>query len=129
MDTDRNDLLLELTQLDDVDQKILYWLYYYHKFIYPCIIRNDMAIGKYRDSPADMDELEREIAAAQYPEGGLVVGIGLGIVVGMITLEMLLVLTPFLGGLLGYVLGCRLRRRKIRRVRARIADGDSDHRA
>lgn len=87
-----------------------------------------MAIGKYRDTPAEMDELEREVAAAQYPEGGLVVGIGVGILVAMLTLEPLLVVTPFVGGLLGYGIGRWLRRQKVERIRTRPTDGGSESR-
>ncbi|ELY50370.1 hypothetical protein [Natronolimnohabitans innermongolicus] len=87
-----------------------------------------MAIGKYRDEPTEMDEYEEEIAAAQYPEGGLVVGIGAGIAVAMVTLEALLVLTPFLGGLVGYALGRRLRRQRVDRAERRLTDGGSERR-
>lgn len=77
-----------------------------------------MAIGQYRDDPAEMDDLEREVAAAQYPEGGLVVGLGLGIVIPLVTVPALLAVGPVLGGVVGFVLGRRLREAAIRRRRA-----------
>ncbi|PCR92164.1 hypothetical protein [Natrinema ejinorense] len=77
-----------------------------------------MAIGQYRDDPAEMDDIEREVAAAQYPEGGLVVGLGLGIVLPLVTLEALLFVAPVLGGVVGFALGRRVRDAAIRRRRA-----------
>jgi hypothetical protein len=74
-----------------------------------------MAIGPYRETPSDMDEVEREVAAAQYPEGGLVGGLGVGIVVPLLTVEALLLVTPVLGGLAGFALGRRIRDAEIRR--------------
>lgn len=83
-----------------------------------------MAIGRYRDAPSDMDEVEREVAAAQYPEGCLVIGLGLGIVLPVLVAELLLLVTPFLGGVVGYGIGRRLRAYKIRRRHAERATGD-----
>lgn len=74
-----------------------------------------MAIGRYRDIPAEMDEIEREVAAAQYPEGGLVVGLGIGIVLPLALAEIFLLFAPLVGGMLGFALGRRLRDYKIRR--------------
>lgn len=76
-----------------------------------------MAIGRYRDEPAEMDDDEREVAAAQYPEGGLVIGLGVGIVLSLVVADALLVLTPVLGGVIGFVLGRRIRRYKLRQRR------------
>lgn len=80
-------------------------------------MRCDMAIGQYRDEPSEMDDVEREVAAAQYPEGGLVVGLGLGIVLPVLTIPALLVVAPFLGGVLGFALGRRIRDAAVRRRR------------
>ncbi|MDS0478624.1 hypothetical protein [Natrinema sp. 1APR25-10V2] len=77
-----------------------------------------MAIGQYRDEPSEMDDIEREVAAAQYPEGGLVVGLGLGIALPLLTVPALLVVTPILGGVLGFALGRRVRDAAVRRRRA-----------
>ncbi|WP_254762796.1 hypothetical protein [Natrinema marinum] len=82
-----------------------------------------MAIGRYRDAPAEMDDIEREVAAAQYPEGGLVLGLGVGIVLPLLTLEALLLAAPVLCGVAGFAAGRRLRDREIRRRRAERADG------
>ncbi|ELY40446.1 hypothetical protein [Natronorubrum tibetense] len=79
-----------------------------------------MAIGQYRDVPDEMEEIEREVAAAQYPEGGLVVGLGVGILLPLLLAEILLLVIPLLGGVLGFALGRRLRDYKIR---CRRADG------
>ena len=78
-----------------------------------------MAIGQYRDVPAEMDDIEREVAAAQYPEGGLVVGLGVGIVFPLLTLEALLLFAPVIGGVVGFALGRRVRDAAIRRRRAK----------
>ncbi|WP_254522173.1 hypothetical protein [Natrinema caseinilyticum] len=83
-----------------------------------------MAIGRYRDVPADMDDVEREVAAAQYPEGGLVFGLGVGIVLPIVTIEALLLLTPILCGVGGFVLGRFVRDYEIRRRRAERARGE-----
>ncbi|MDF9747525.1 hypothetical protein [Natrinema salsiterrestre] len=77
-----------------------------------------MAIGEYRDVPAEMDDIEREVAAAQYPEGGLVVGLGVGIVLPLVTVQALLLVGPVLGGVVGFALGRRIRDYEIRRRRA-----------
>ncbi len=82
------------------------------------MVGHDMAIGQYRDEPSEMDDIEREVAAAQYPEGGLVVGLGLGIALPLLTIPALLVVTPILGGVLGFALGRRVRDAAVRRRRA-----------
>lgn len=77
-----------------------------------------MAIGEYRDVPAEMDDIEREVAAAQYPEGCLVVGLGVGVVLPLVTVQALLLVAPVLGGVVGFALGRRIRDYEIRRRRA-----------
>lgn len=86
-----------------------------------------MAIGRYRDTPSEMDEIERRVAAAQYPEGGLVGGLGLGIVFSLLVLEMLVLVTPIVGAVLGYLVGQRVRASKIRRYQAERDAGDERH--
>lgn len=87
-----------------------------------------MAIGRYRDVPDEMEDIEREVAAAQYPEGGLVVGLGAGILLPLLLAEILLLVVPLLGGMLGFTLGRRLRDYKIRRRRADRHAGDEQPR-
>ncbi|WP_226005138.1 hypothetical protein [Natrinema salinisoli] len=77
-----------------------------------------MAIGEYRDVPAEMDDIEREVAAAQYPEGCLVVGLGVGVVLPLVTVQALLLVAPVLGGVVGFALGRRIRDYEIQRRRA-----------
>ena len=86
-----------------------------------------MAIGEYRDTPSEMDEIERKVAAAQYPEGGLVAGLGLGIVFAILVLEVLVLLTPILGAVLGFAAGRRIRDFKVRRRQAEYDTGDERH--
>lgn len=81
-----------------------------------------MAIGRYRDVPAEMDDLECRVAAAQYPEGGLVVGLGMGIVLGMLLSPVVVAVGPILGALAGYGAGRAFRGYRLRRLRA-SADG------
>ncbi len=88
------------------------------------MVGHNMAIGQYRDDPAEMDDLEREVAAAQYPEGGLVVGLGLGIVFPLATVPALLAVAPVLGGVAGFALGRRIRDAAIRRRRAARSTGE-----
>lgn len=82
-----------------------------------------MAIGRYRDAPTDMDEVEREVAAAQYPEGGLVAGMGTGILLAIVTVEALLAVAPIVGALAGYGLGRRVHAYAIRRRTRNQDDG------
>jgi hypothetical protein len=77
-----------------------------------------MAIGRYRDVAAEMDDEECHVAAAQYPEGGLVAGLGVGIVVPLLAAPALVALGPFVGALAGYGLGRLYRGRRLSRRRA-----------
>lgn len=76
-----------------------------------------MAIGRYRDAPDEMDDIECAVAAAQYPEGGLMFGIGIGIVLAVVAADLLAVVAPFVLGLFGFVVGRRFRDRKVRLLR------------
>lgn len=64
-----------------------------------------MSIGRFRDVPAEMDDVEREVAAAQYPEGGLVLGLGGGVLLGMVTVDTLLIVLPLVGAVVGFAAG------------------------
>ena len=73
-----------------------------------------MAIGRFRDDPEEMTPAEREVVAAQYPEGALVAGMGLGIVLPLVLAPALVVVGPIAGGLAGYAVGRWFRRSRIR---------------
>jgi hypothetical protein len=81
-----------------------------------------MAIGRFRDVPAEMDDLECRVAAAQYPEGGLVAGMGLGIALGIPLSPVAVAVGPIAGALAGYGAGRVFRGYRLRRLRA-AADG------
>ena len=76
-----------------------------------------MAIGRFRDDPEAMDEAERTVAAAQYPEGALVAGMGLGMALPMALAPALVVVGPLVGGVAGFAAGRWLRDRRLRAVR------------
>jgi hypothetical protein len=69
-----------------------------------------------------MDDLECQVAAAQYPEGGLVLGMGAGIVIGMAFSPVLVAVAPILGALAGYGAGRVFRGYRLRRLRASAAE-------
>lgn len=77
-----------------------------------------MPIGRLRDVPAEMDELERRVVAAQYPEGGLVLGACTGLVLALVTVDTLVVVTPVAGSVVGYWSGLRYRHRRLEGLRA-----------
>lgn len=79
----------------------------------------DMAIGRYRDDPEELDELEQRVAAAQYPEGGVALGGFLGVALAYLTVDMLVVVAPFVGGILGFSLGRLYRKRRLAQLRDR----------
>ena len=85
-----------------------------------------MAIGRYRDRPAEMDDLECRVAAAQYPEGGLVVGMGLGILLGMAVSPVAVAVGPIVGALAGYGGGRVFRGYRLRRLRASTGAREGD---
>jgi hypothetical protein len=64
-----------------------------------------MALGRFRDDPEAMSEAECEVAAAQYPEGAHVVGMGLGMAVPMALAPSLVVLGQIAGGIAGFGAG------------------------
>ena len=87
-----------------------------------------MAIGRYRDRPAEMDDTECRVAAAQYPEGGLVVGMGLGIVAGMALSPVAVAVGPILGALAGYGAGRVFRGYRLRCLGARTGEREGGNR-
>ncbi|WP_254538186.1 hypothetical protein [Halomarina litorea] len=80
-----------------------------------------MAIGRYRDVPGEMDDVECRVAAAQYPEGGLVAGMGLGIALPLLVAPAFVALGPLVGALCGFAAGRWYRARLLARHR-----GDRD---
>lgn len=76
-----------------------------------------MALGRYRDDPAEMTAAEREVVAAQYPEGALVAGMGVGMVVPLALAPSLVVVGSIGGGIAGYAVGRWFRRRRIGQLR------------
>lgn len=72
-----------------------------------------MAIGRYRVDPEDMTAAEREVVAAQYPEGALVAGMGLGMAVTVVLASSLVFAGGIVGGLVGYVVGRWFRARRL----------------
>ncbi|WP_201287787.1 hypothetical protein [Salinirussus salinus] len=94
-----------------------------------------MPVGRFRTDPAELDDLERRVSARQYPEGALVVGMGVGIAAPFLTqqlsLSLLLLsgpvgmaLGPVAGGVGGYLLGHRYRQWKLAASRAARGSGD-----
>lgn len=72
-----------------------------------------MAIGRFRDDPSELSAAEREVVAAQHPEGALVAGMGLGIAVSMVLAPAMIVVAPIVGGIGGYAVGRWYRRRRL----------------
>lgn len=90
-----------------------------------------MPVGKFRSDPRELDEVERRVSSLQYPEAGVPIGMGLGLVlpllVGTLSVASLPlavlahpagpVVGPVLGGVIGYLLGHRLKERRIRTLK------------
>ena len=86
-----------------------------------------MPVGRFRKNPRELDEAERRVFAAQYPEGSLLFGMGVGLVLPMAaqaTVEVpSLVGTlgtgfgPIVGGVVGYFLGHTYKRMRIESLR------------
>lgn len=73
-----------------------------------------MTLGRFRDDPAEMSTAEREVVAAQYPEGALVAGMGVGIVTALAVAPALVPVAPIGGGIAGFAAGRWFRRYRIR---------------
>jgi len=96
-----------------------------------------MPVGRFRNDPRELDEVEREVSAAQYPELALNLGMGLGILVpylarmaaergidlvvtgplAPLTVPGLPVAGPIVCGIVGYLLGHRYRVYRAARLR------------
>lgn len=77
-----------------------------------------MALGRFRDDPEEMTAAEREVVAAQYPEGALVAGMGVGMVAALAAAPALVPVAPIGGGVAGFAAGRWFRRRRIRQLEA-----------
>jgi membrane protein YqaA with SNARE-associated domain len=86
-----------------------------------------MPVGRFRKNPRELDEVERRVFAAQYPEGSLLFGMGAGLVAPMAAgafLELPSVVGtlgtgvgPLFGGVFGYLLGHVYRQMRIESLR------------
>lgn len=75
-----------------------------------------MAIGRFRDDPREMTAAERDVVAAQYPEGALVAGMGIGMVVPLAVAPPLAFVGAIVGGIGGFAAGRWFRARRLRAV-------------
>lgn len=87
-----------------------------------------MPVGRFRKDPRELDEVEKRVAAAQYPEGSLLFGMGVGLMIPLaaqgsipglpsIVGTLGTGLGPMVGGVAGYLLGHAYKQRRIGRLR------------
>lgn len=76
-----------------------------------------MPIGRFRSDPTEMDADELFVNAAQIPEGSLVAGMGVGILVSLASVPELAAGGAIVGGVLGYLAGHRIKDWKLSRMR------------
>lgn len=79
-----------------------------------------MPIGRFREDPRELDEIEREVSAKQIPEAALMLGMGVGLVVPMAVAPdapVAAALLSIAGGVVGYLVGFRYKVRRIERRR------------
>jgi len=86
-----------------------------------------MPVGRFRKDPRELDEVEKRVTAAQYPEGGLLFGMGVGLilpmtVLGAVELSSVVAtlwtgLGPMVGGVVGYLLGHAYKQRRLNSLR------------
>lgn len=79
-----------------------------------------MPIGRFRNDPRELDDIEQDISAKQIPEASLMVGMGIGLVVPMAIVPDVAVagaLLSIAGGIVGYLIGFRYKVRRIERRR------------
>lgn len=82
-----------------------------------------MPVGRFRKNPRELDEAERRVFAAQYPEGGLLFGMGAGLIMPMTAQGIVGVpslvgtlgtgVGPLIGGVVGYLLGHAYKKKRI----------------
>ena len=77
-----------------------------------------------------MDEIEKEVSSAQYPEFMLSFGMGLGILLPMVSMPgrtLVIPVASFGGGVGGYLLGHLFESRKLRRLREESGSTNEEH--
>jgi hypothetical protein len=97
-----------------------------------------MPVGRFRTDPTELDDAERQVSARQYPEGALVVGMGIGVAAPFLVQQFALsiallsspvgtALGPLVGGVAGYLLGHQYKQYRIRvhRERSRETEAES----
>lgn len=91
-----------------------------------------MPVGRFRKNPRELDEVEKRVFAAQYPEGSLLLGMGVGLIVpmtaqGLVEMPSLVStlgtgIGPLIGGVAGYLLGHAYKQRRIDSLRRKSGD-------
>jgi len=95
-----------------------------------------MPVGRFRKNPRELDDLEKKVSAAQYPEGSLLFGMGAGLVLPMAaqaatqlpaTVDTLGTgFGPVVGGIAGYLLGHVYKEARLESLRRSEHDGGGD---
>jgi len=95
-----------------------------------------MPVGRFRKNPRELDDVEMRVFAAQYPEGSLLFGIGLGLLAAMVagvvteipatTNTLVTGFGPIVGGIAGYLLGHVYKDMRLRQLQSRDASGGGD---
>ncbi|MDZ7687171.1 MAG: hypothetical protein U5J64_00350 [Halobacteriales archaeon] len=95
-----------------------------------------MPVGRFRKNPRELDDVEQRVFAAQYPEGSLLFGIGLGLLLPMVAVAVTELpatvgtlgtgFGPILGGVAGYLLGHVYKQTRLERLRSRSGDAETD---
>jgi membrane protein YqaA with SNARE-associated domain len=86
-----------------------------------------MPVGRFRKNPRELDDFEKQVFAAQYPEGSLLLGMGVGLFFAMTAKDLSLLpslvttvgtgVGPIIGGVFGYLLGHAYKQRRLRNLR------------
>lgn len=90
-----------------------------------------MPVGRFRTDPRTLDDIERKIYALQYPEGALVIGMGLGLIIPLIFQQVpnlgpfsdilgstiMTVLAPIILGVVFYLAGHQFKKYRLQNSR------------